>query len=171
MEVYQNRFNMTHAAFSTPDGKLHRLRRAAINPFFSTSRVQGHGPYIQSVADKVCVHLKEEYVGKAKELTLNNMYSCFSGDIVIKLAFGYSRNLIDAPDFAHPFTKATTQIASLIHVATHFPWIPVLINSINEDLLMFLMPYMRSGILVRRVRSSFHVYYLPDVTVEFCRRL
>lgn len=61
--------------FSTPEHDLHRMRRAALAPYFSKRRVRAYVPYLRDILDKLCYRLKHEYAGKDKILNLGDMWS------------------------------------------------------------------------------------------------
>ena len=154
IKEHENKFNMPYATFSTVDGALHKSRRAALNPFFSKGRIQSRGPTIQSLTDKVLDRIIKKYGGTNKELTLNDMFGCLIGDIIMDLAFSHSYNMIETEDFKHPFTESTKETVGMVHWVTHLPWIVPLTNAFNEDLLMSLAPALKPIILFRRVRYS-----------------
>lgn len=144
---------MRHAGFSTADSSLHRTRRAALNPFLSTRRVQSHEPLIKAKVNQVCNRLIGEYAGKEKELTLNNLFGCLTADVVMEVVFGHSYNLVTSDNFLHPFTLSTANTVRAVHVVTHMPWIVTLTDSLPERLLMAVSEQLRPIILFRRVRN------------------
>ena len=45
---FTNQSGLPQAAFATPDHNLHRMRRAALNPYFSKAKVRQLQPRIES---------------------------------------------------------------------------------------------------------------------------
>ncbi|KAL9601579.1 MAG: hypothetical protein Q9219_002413 [cf. Caloplaca sp. 3 TL-2023] len=132
----EHRLNSPYAAFATPDSSLHKVRRAALNPFFSTRRVQGHENLIKSKVDDVCHTLIDQYAGKRRVLTVNDLFGCLMADVVMEIAFGHSYNLIASQDFVHPFNTVTAKIVGMSHYFTHLPWLNTLANSLPESVLI-----------------------------------
>ncbi len=153
LKSFETRFALRYASLSTADSTLHRTRRAALNPFMSARRIQSHEPLIQAKVDQVCDRLNAEYVGKEKELTLNDLFGCLAADVVMEIAFGHSYNLIAMPNFLHPFTLSSANTARTVHIVTHFPWVVTLTESLPESLLMAVSEQLRPIILYRRVRK------------------
>ncbi|KAL8958202.1 MAG: hypothetical protein Q9193_004696 [Seirophora villosa] len=150
LKSHENRFSTPYAAFSTPDSSLHRTRRAALNPFFSTRRIQSHEPLIQAKLSQICERLANEYVGKAKELTLNDLLGCLTADVIMEIAFGHSYNIGATKDFLHPFTTSTASVLRSAHVSTHMPWTVTLMEMLPETFLMAVSELLRPVIQIRR---------------------
>ena len=150
LKFFENRFNMPQATFATADFHLHKPRRAALAPFFSTRRIQGHGPFIQSLVDKISGRLTQEYVGENKPLVLNDVYGCLSGDVITNLAFARSYNLIGTEKWESPFTIAVNNLICTSHWMTHFEWIIPTMNCIPDKVLMALSSKFKPIIEFRR---------------------
>ncbi|KAN0069103.1 Cytochrome P450 [Elaphomyces granulatus] len=128
--------NIPGSAFSTIDHDLHRIRRAAQNPYFSKRQILNFSPYIQSRVDKLVNRLASEYSNRKKILYLGQAYSSFSCDIVMEYCFAKGHDFLSSPDFFSPFPEAVRATQCTIHVLMHFPWIlPVL-----KALPYFLLP-------------------------------
>lgn len=144
---------MPHATFPTADYYLHKPRRTAIAPFFSTRRIQGHGPFIQTLVDRISGRLTEEYVGKEKVLILNDVYGCLSGDVITNLAFARSYDLINTENWESPFTTAVSNMMYASHWMAHFSWIVPLMNCIPDKVVMAVSSKFRPIILFRKVNA------------------
>lgn len=68
------RAGQPNSVFATPDHNLHRRRRAALNPYFSKSRVASFAPYIQERLNSMCQRVQREFAGKEKVLNLGDMW-------------------------------------------------------------------------------------------------
>ena len=148
---FENRFNMPQSTFSTAHSKLHKPRRAALAPFFSTRKMQGHGPFIQSLVDKICGRFKKEYAGQGIPVVLNDVFGALSGDVITNLAFARSYDLIGTENWESPFTIAVSNMVTTSHWMTHFAWIIPAMNCIPDKLLMALSPKFEPIIGFRRV--------------------
>ena len=123
------------AGQATVDHDLHKIRRAAQNPFFSKKQIQAYSPYIQSCADKLCRRLASEYKGSNKPAPLSDAYGCFSGDVMMEYCFARNQNFLDIPDFRSPFLEAVSSLECATHLLMHFPWLLPLLKSLPESLL------------------------------------
>lgn len=70
-------FATPQAAFGTNDHDLHRMRRAAINPFFSKASVRRLQPVIQERMDKLLERIKG-FKTSGEPLTISLAYVAFS---------------------------------------------------------------------------------------------
>ncbi|RMD44016.1 hypothetical protein DV735_g1056, partial [Chaetothyriales sp. CBS 134920] len=105
--------------FSTPEHDLHRIRRAALAPYFSKRRVRAYVPYLGHILDQLCYRLKHEYAGKGKVLNLGDMWSSYTADVMTNYAFQKQYRFLEQPDFICPFTENINQITELV------PWMNV----------------------------------------------
>jgi cytochrome P450 len=167
LKFFENRFNMPQATFATADFHFHKPRRAALAPFFSTRRIQGHAPFIQSLVERICARLTEEYQGKGKALILNDVYGCLSGDVITNLAFARSYDLIGTKHWESPFTIAVNNLIRNSHLMTHFEWIVPTMNCIPDKLLMALSETFKPIIVFRRVRFLQLIPPQQNFTDEF----
>ena len=91
-------FGTTDAAVGTVSHELHRLRRAALNPFFSKRSVARLEPVIQANVDKLCQRL-QAFAGTAQPVNLRDAFTALSADVIGSFAFGRSYGFLDVPDF------------------------------------------------------------------------
>ncbi|PQE03622.1 Cytochrome P450 protein [Rutstroemia sp. NJR-2017a BBW] len=143
MTHFQYRFNVPLALFSTSDSNEHRVRRAAVNPFFSKSRVRGRDDQIQSLADRISHRLSTEYAGTNKILHIGNMWGAYTADVIMDIVFARPKHFTQYPDFAAPFTVAINQMAVWAHVTLHFGWILSIMNCIPDAVVKVLFPPFR----------------------------
>ncbi|KAJ5219745.1 hypothetical protein N7468_008949 [Penicillium chermesinum] len=73
------------AAFSAREHNLHRLRRGALNKFFSRTQIAKLEPTIRLLVEQLCDKMIR--LG-AQPVDLNVAYSCFSADVVSGICFG-----------------------------------------------------------------------------------
>lgn len=97
-------FGTTLAAVGTTDHHLHRLRRSALNTFFSKRSVSKLQPKIQRMVDYAC-HLIKDRGSRHEKLNLKNCFAAFSADVIGEVAFGHGYGLLDRPDFEPGWQK------------------------------------------------------------------
>lgn len=113
--------------------------------------MQGHGPFLQSLVDKICDRFKQEYAGQSKPVVLNDVYGALSGDVITNLAFAKSYDLIGTKNWESPFTIAVSNLVTTSHFMTHFAWIIPTMNCIPDKLLMALSSKFKPIVMFRRV--------------------
>ena len=153
LKVFENRFSIPKAAFSTAAYSLHKHRRAALSPFFTKSKMQAHAPFIQSLVDTICLRLQDEYAGKGRPLVLNDVFAALAADVVIALAFGDEPTVCVSENWKTPFTSAMDNLVASTHVNTQFPFMVPLTNAIPESILM-KSPAIRPVLEFRHVSCS-----------------
>ena len=154
MTHFQFRFNVPLATFSTADSDEHRMRRAAISPFFSRGRVRGQNTQIQSLADGISRRLATEYAGTGKILNLAHMWSCYTSDAIMDIVFARPKNFHLYPDFRSPFTLALESMSQYAHLTLHFGWILTIMNLFPHRLAKLLFPPFRPVIEFREASES-----------------
>lgn len=92
-------FYTPNAALGTEDHDLHKMRRMALNPFFSKQAVQRLEPMIQSKIDLLCKRL-QEWALQERVLNVENATMALTTDIISEYSFGYSYNSLTQDDLA-----------------------------------------------------------------------
>lgn len=160
MEHFQHRFNVPLATFSTSDSDEHRIRRAAISPFFSKSRVRSQNERIQQLASAISQRLSTEYAGQNKPLDVANMWGCFTADVIMEIVFARPKNFARYPNFESPFTLAIRNMSTWAHVTLHFGWILTIMNQMPDRVAKVLFPPFRPIIEFREVSRPVMSYVL-----------
>lgn len=142
----EHRFNNPKASFATPKHETHRLRRTALNPFFSTRKMALHSPVIQNRVNKLCDRLHEEYASSGRILVMDDMWGCLTSDTIVEYCFDRSYRFIESPDFRAFFIDAMNDLLNGVHVVTQFPWIMRMLNCLPDRLVKILQPAMASVI-------------------------
>lgn len=91
-------FGTTQAAVGTASHELHRVRRAALNPFFSRRSVVRLEPVIQLHVDKLRARL-ERSADSGEPVNLTDAFTALSADVIGDFAFGKRYGFLDADDF------------------------------------------------------------------------
>lgn len=124
-------FGLNEAAFSTNDHYHHRMRRAAIAPFFSKQRVLGLQSLIRRHVSKLCTRF-DEYRVSGRPLPTLEAFSCLTADIIIEYSMGVQQRYLDDPDFAPLYTQAVKKSAMLGVYAKHLPWLYPLATALQH---------------------------------------
>ncbi|GAD97354.1 benzoate 4-monooxygenase cytochrome P450, putative [Paecilomyces variotii No. 5] len=125
------------AIISTQPHELHRLRRRAINPFFSKKAVAELIPAIQGPIDILCKRL-EDASETGETLNMKYMYAAVTMDIIRDYCFARPPENVFKPDFGR---KAFDDVDGFIEASilnVHIPWFMrislALPNSVNKIL-------------------------------------
>lgn len=145
------KFGNTQAGFVTFKHEAHRPRRAALNPFFSTRRIALNAPNIQHRVNRLCDRLEKEFAGSSQVLVMDDMWGCLSSDTIVEYCFNRPYHFIELPDFRATFVKSMYDLMDGIHVASQFPWITSLFNSLPYSVVKILQPKMASVIAFNNV--------------------
>lgn len=94
-----------HEAISTVEHDLHRVRRAALNPFFSKRSVNHLAPFIQNTVDKLCGRF-DQAVTTAEPINLKNAFPALTSDIMYEFCFSRCPDDTLMPDFNKPLHDA-----------------------------------------------------------------
>lgn len=154
----QKRFRIPEAGFVAANHEIHRSRRAALNPYFSTRRVALQSPSIQNRMNRLCDRLQGEYAGSGRVLKMDHMWGCLASDIVVEYCLNRTYRFIESPDFRASFVDAMYDLMDGIHVGSQFPWIISLIDSLPDSLVKILQPGMATVLAFHKVSMwiTFH---------------
>ncbi|OTB04507.1 hypothetical protein M426DRAFT_320624 [Hypoxylon sp. CI-4A] len=140
MERFRYRLNHPDSTLSTTRAEDHKLRRAALAPFFSRSRVRGYNHDLQTIMDRISHRLETEFKGSGRVISLNYMWASLTADMIMELAFGCSSNMSQAPDFRSSIPESLFSVAFLAHYTTHFQIIGTMMKYLPDPVLHFLLP-------------------------------
>lgn len=154
LEKYKHRFGMPEALISTVDGETHRIRRAAVAPFFSKTRISTLGDTLQEVIERISHRLSTEYAGTSKVINVCEMWGALTGDVVSELAFARRTRFSDAPDFQSPYSQAMMSWVFAAHLTTHFNFIIKTMHWMPDALVGRLLPSLKPVLDYRQVSKA-----------------
>jgi cytochrome P450 len=91
-------FGTSLAAVGTTGHELHRLRRSALNAFFSRRSVSK----LEATINQAIQHafqLLQSRGSKGRVINLRDFFAAFSADVIGEVAFGRNYGLLHKPDF------------------------------------------------------------------------
>jgi cytochrome P450 len=127
------------AAASTIGHSLHRLRRSALNPFFSKRSAVELAPLILSKIDQLCQRLAAALDMK-EVVQIELAYLALGMDVVTDYSFGQSTNYLQQKDFAFEWHKMMHSMATLIPVLRQAPWAHNIFRSIPLFMVTLISP-------------------------------
>lgn len=110
------------ALFGTIPADLHRIRRGALNPFFSHQAVSKFSPHMQSIVDRFIARM-ETCAERDEPVPLFYAYRCLTVDIITEYVFAHQFNLLDRADWGRNFYSAWRSLWELSPTIRQFPFL------------------------------------------------
>jgi len=108
--------------FTTPEHDLHATRRAVLNPMFSKRSIAKLEPFLQERVELLCKRVRA-----AKEsgevLNLIDVFTAFTGDVIMEYCFGFCDNQLGSPGFKANFHEAMVNLTSFGTLTLQFPFL------------------------------------------------
>jgi cytochrome P450 len=122
-----------NSIFGTVPHDHHRLRRAALNPFFSKKSITSIEPLIQDKVDKLCTALSN-YADNGEPVELGLAYMALSLDIISHYAFGKSFGLVEQPGFSPLWKDVVSMTMESFALVRNLPWLPDVLKALPQSL-------------------------------------
>ncbi|KAF2476092.1 cytochrome P450 [Lindgomyces ingoldianus] len=119
---------------------LHRMRRTSQAHFVAKGRIQKLAPQIQTLADRMCRRLVEDFSGQDKPVILNNVFTSFVGDVTTQYSFNRDFKYLEDPNFLSPFTREIRSFLAMVYPCTQFPWLGRLLYTLPDSLVSSVQP-------------------------------
>lgn len=122
-----------HSSFETITHDEHRLRRGALNPFFSKRSIVSIQDIIVDKIEKLCT-LFRTHQGSTEPLNLRVAYSALTLDIISDYCFGASWNCLENDALANEWHHTLFDIFEKANLIMHFPWLLKAINLLPDSI-------------------------------------
>lgn len=113
-------FGTPQATFATCDPRLHRLKRAVLNPFFSQKRVFELEGLIQQKVS-LLVSRSRESLAENGEVNLHLAFRALAIDVVTDYAFGQSYDFLQRSNYGIEFFRMIQSLGPGVWVFNQFP--------------------------------------------------
>jgi cytochrome P450 len=131
------------SSFATVSHNLHRLRRAALNPFFSKRSISAIQPLIVSKIELLCRRFENAI--KTKEvIRLDAAYMALTMDVIAHYSYGYSYNHLGEDDFKVSWKETVVNLSANGAFLRQFPWALSIMQAIPFSLLQKINPQAAS---------------------------
>jgi cytochrome P450 len=127
------------SVFSTASHDHHRIRRAALNPFFAKRSVVRLEPRLTSKVELLCTRLAEE-MKQERVVQLKAAYMALTMDIMSEYCFGKSCDYLQEPDFKREWNELIELLTETVGTRRAFPWMTPLLQAMPVGPLLKLMP-------------------------------
>ncbi|KAL8832932.1 MAG: hypothetical protein Q9170_004660, partial [Blastenia crenularia] len=139
---YVHSFGNTTAGFGTIDHDLHRIRRAAINPFFSKQKVAQLQPVVQRLAfkliDKFTLLRNTDAV-----VPLECAFDAFTMDVITAYSLDTSFGYLDHPGFSSDFRELERAFGEMGYKQKMIPPLIDIMQSLPDWLVVWMDPKMK----------------------------
>ncbi|OIW31159.1 cytochrome P450 [Coniochaeta ligniaria NRRL 30616] len=143
---FTKQFGADDSALSTVDHELHRTRRAAVAPFFSTQSVRRLQPVVEERVDALLHRLR----GTRGVVDLMYPFSAFTNDVIEEYSFARSHHLIEAPDFGREVTDTMLTGTHYGKWIQHIEVVLKAINALPESVSAALVPGWAGFLAMKR---------------------
>ncbi|KAG7006351.1 hypothetical protein G7Y79_00015g039410 [Physcia stellaris] len=151
---YVNSLGNTVAGFGTVDHDLHRMRRAAINPFFSKQKVTALQPVIQHLSEKLCAKF-EKCKGTEEVVPLECAFDAFTMDVITEYSLDTSFGYLDHPGWSSDFRELERAFGEMGYMQKMFPPMIRLMQSLPDKVVIWMDP--KSKLLLDFFRECYAI--------------
>lgn len=144
-----NQFGIPESTFATASHEKHRMRRAALNPFFSTASVRRLQPMIEERLNKLMGRFAE-FQESGEPMTVSLAYAAFTNDVVMEYAFGRCDHRIEAKDFDPSFHDASIVGSTMGHMTKQLTWVLPLMQTLPDWVTIKLNSDMASYVKLQK---------------------
>ncbi|OLN80972.1 Trichodiene oxygenase 7 [Colletotrichum chlorophyti] len=127
------------SAFSTVPHDLHRLRRAALSPFFSVRSVTQLEPLIRSKVEKLSARFGE-LVRTGEVVRLDAAFMALTMDIICDYSFAHDRRYLDEADFKLQWKRTILGAFEGGALGRQFPWMLPIMKQLPLSLVSAMNP-------------------------------
>ncbi|SLM35246.1 cytochrome p450 [Lasallia pustulata] len=136
-----NTFGPYPAAIGTVDHDLHRVRRGALNPFFSKRSVVEILPFVQNIIEKLC-HRFDAASRTGEPTNLKYSYAALTLDIMNEYCFSTDPQNIMKSDYGRKSLDDVDSFLAISLVNTHIPWLMRVMYSLPDWFSRIINPAM-----------------------------
>ncbi|CAE7014930.1 hypothetical protein P3342_004024 [Pyrenophora teres f. teres] len=147
-EGWDKRFGCGGGLITTVDAQDHKRRRAAVTHMFSRRSILDFIHIIYRHIDTLSVRM-QDFEARNEPINLSRAFPALTGDIIMDYFFGFNYNQLKHPEF-ESFHDAFIKIGGVGHVATQFPAILPIMNSIPDWITEWLQPATKTVLMFKR---------------------
>ena len=150
-------FGIGYSTFSTSSNELHRIRRGALNPFFSRKMVLTLENIVQAKAAKLSELVAKKF-SLGESVDLHHGFRAISVDVITDYAFNQCYNLLDLPDLGLEFFAMVQGIGPMMWVFQQWPLLQRIALAIPPHIAKQMSPPMKQVLNLQEVFC--HVFSL-----------
>ena len=165
--------NSAKAMGFTVNHQLHRLRRGAIDPYFSKRNVLQFESVIEAKTKSLC-EVVTRYQAARKPMNLTSTLLATTMDIITEYAFADCYNLLDDEELSGRWMDTITCVMKNTALINHFGWLPRFVESlppkVSQSLRidMTMITEYKSVSHIRTVSTSLQCFDPFQVLARHC---
>ena len=136
--------------FGTVSHDLHRLRRGALNRFFSKQAITGVEPLIRELIEKLCARF-ERFRETGEPVDTLQAYAALTTDIITRYSFNTSYGCIDDPTWKFEWPQAMVDSTTSAHLNKQFKWLFPAMQATPEWIVKIVNPAVMNLINFQKV--------------------
>ena len=148
-----NLFGNSLSMFGTAPHDLHRLRRGALNPFFSKQAVTRLQPVIKELIEKLCARF-ETCRETGEPVETGQAYAALTTDIITRYAFSTSYGCIDDPGWKWEWPRAMNDGTKSCHLNKQFKFVFPAMQATPDWMVKMIDPAVMNIINFQRVGQN-----------------
>ncbi len=161
--TFYGAFGTNKSVFAAPTPEVHRIKRAALNPFFSRKRVLDLEGIVHEKARKLVTRMTKAFES-SDVIDLHHAFRAISVDVITDYAFDNSYNFLDKEDFGVGFFNNIRSVGPALWFFQLFPAIQSLALQIPYWLAKRLSSPLASMMFQREVSLGLeHVNCYADI--------
>ncbi|KAE9368851.1 cytochrome P450 [Stipitochalara longipes BDJ] len=130
------------ASFSTVGHEHHRLRRGALNSFFSKRAVTQLEPVIQEKVAKLCARLGSVR-GTGEVVRVDAAFTALTMDVISQYSFARDDDYLSEPDFKLKWKETLVGAFESGALLRQFPWMLTIMNLFPDSWVATMNPSMK----------------------------
>ncbi len=149
-----NGLGCSPTAIATRDHDVHRSRRAALNPFFSSANIRRLEPMVHEVLGQIIQRL--ETAKKTSEpVNMSLLYRAATHDLIADYAFGQGSVCFSREDLNQPYFQAYHEMVLTWHFGCYFPWFSHIVRRLPTSIVISMVPSVKQFVSMIEVRLPF----------------
>jgi hypothetical protein len=152
-------FGNPSSVLGTVPHEQHRMRRAALNPYFSKQSILRLMPVILSKIQRLCQRF-EEFEYSKQPLNMDIAYSALTMDIITEYCFAEPYGCMDDPGFMPQWPKGLIEASETSHLNKQFSWLLPLMKTQPEWIVAKASPNIMALLNYRKVGFLTQTYLL-----------
>jgi hypothetical protein len=137
-------FGLPDTVIASKEHDLHRMRRTALNPYFSAQAIAR----IEPVVNERLRQLDEE------PFDVEAAIMAMTTDIITQYCFGHAYDFLKQPNFNKNWTTMMRDASEVSNFGRYFPWIPILMAKMPLWMVKLVSPSMMPLVTFTKVRLS-----------------
>ncbi|MCJ1402024.1 hypothetical protein MMC11_005243 [Xylographa trunciseda] len=151
--VVVGQFGHALSTQATASSDLHRVRRAAISPFFSQAKVTQLQSMITDKIEVLCRKLSECHRTR-EPANMYNLYRGLAVDIISEFAFNRSWDFLDKAESGQAWFRMIINGAKAAALLRQFPWLIWIMMSLPLWLTKILIPDFEGNLFFHKILTK-----------------